>query len=157
MAISSARRPGFLWEHMVSPLRAAPLSLGSVDFHHSFASVHCSFFFFLIYLFKIFFFFLIFLLYHAACVILVLLPGNEPEPPALKAWSLNHWTTRKFLLSTVLCTLFPGLDARPVFWAVSTHRHALPLPTWPFCAADVQEEVSTPTIILYPLGPWGRC
>ena len=23
-------------------------------------------------------------------------PGIEPVPPALEAWNLNHWTTRKF-------------------------------------------------------------
>ena len=22
-------------------------------------------------------------------------PGIEPEPPAVEAWSLNHWTTRE--------------------------------------------------------------
>lgn len=26
---------------------------------------------------------------------LVLQPGMEPEPPAVKVWSLNHWPTRK--------------------------------------------------------------
>ena len=27
------------------------------------------------------------------------IPGTEPMPPALEAWSLNHWTTRKSLCS----------------------------------------------------------
>ena len=27
--------------------------------------------------------------------ILVPQPGTEPPPPALEAWSLNHWTTRE--------------------------------------------------------------
>ena len=27
--------------------------------------------------------------------ILVLRPGIEPTPPALEAWSRNHWTTRE--------------------------------------------------------------
>ena len=31
----------------------------------------------------------------AACGILVPQPGMEPGPPALGAWSLNHWTTRE--------------------------------------------------------------
>ena len=30
-----------------------------------------------------------------ACGILVPRPGIEPMPPALEAWSLNHWTTRE--------------------------------------------------------------
>ena len=42
VAVSPARCPGCLWEHIVGQLRAAPLMPGSVDFHHSFASVHCS-------------------------------------------------------------------------------------------------------------------
>ena len=29
-----------------------------------------------------------------ACGTLVPRPGIEPESPAFKAWSLNHWTTR---------------------------------------------------------------
>ena len=34
-------------------------------------------------------------MFHAACGILVPQPGIEPAPPALWAWSLNHWTTRE--------------------------------------------------------------
>ena len=30
---------------------------------------------------------------HVACGILVTQPGIEPRPPALEAWSLNHWAT----------------------------------------------------------------
>ena len=30
-----------------------------------------------------------------ACGILVPGPGIEPAPPALEAWSPNHWTTRE--------------------------------------------------------------
>ena len=30
-----------------------------------------------------------------ACGILVPRPGIEPKPPALKEWSLNHWTTKE--------------------------------------------------------------
>ena len=36
-----------------------------------------------------------FLLCRAACGILVPQPGIEPVPPALGAWSLNHWTARE--------------------------------------------------------------
>ena len=33
-------------------------------------------------------------------------PGMEPVPPALEAWNLNHWTTRKSqTYSLVLLTL----------------------------------------------------
>ena len=32
---------------------------------------------------------------HAACGILVLWPGILPVPPAVEAWSLNHWTARE--------------------------------------------------------------
>ena len=37
-----------------------------------------------------------------ACRILVPLPGFEPVPPAVDAWSPNHWTTREFPIITVL-------------------------------------------------------
>ena len=36
-----------------------------------------------------------FWLCHTACRILVPQPGIKPAPPALEAWSLNHWTTRE--------------------------------------------------------------
>ena len=32
---------------------------------------------------------------NMACGILVLQPGIEPVPPAVEAWSLNHWTSRE--------------------------------------------------------------
>ena len=40
----------------------------------------------------------LFCLCHTACGILVLRPGIEPSPPALGAWSLNHWTAREVLI-----------------------------------------------------------
>ena len=43
---------------------------------------------------EIIFFF--FWLHCSVCGILVPGQGIEPTPLALKAWSLNHWTTRKF-------------------------------------------------------------
>ena len=49
-----------------------------------------SFFFF----FKVFIF-ILFWPRSIACGILVPRPGFEPVSPALKAWSLNHWTTRE--------------------------------------------------------------
>ena len=50
---------------------------------------------------------------HAACGILVPQPGNEPAPPALEAWSLNHWTAGQvpllvFLNMYLLSESFPG-------------------------------------------------
>ena len=44
---------------------------------------------------KIFGFFLFFRPQHVGCGILVPHPGIEPVPPALEAWSLNHWTARE--------------------------------------------------------------
>ena len=38
----------------------------------------------------------------AACWILVPWPGIKPAPPAVKAWSLNHWTTRELPLFTFI-------------------------------------------------------
>ena len=32
---------------------------------------------------------------HVACRILVPQPGIEPMPPAMEAWSPNHWTARE--------------------------------------------------------------
>ena len=46
---------------------------------------------------SVFFFF--FWPLHAACGFLVPLSGIEPVPPALEAWSLNHWTAREVSLS----------------------------------------------------------
>ena len=33
-----------------------------------------------------------------ACRIFVSQPGIEPVPPAVEAWSPNHWATREFAL-----------------------------------------------------------
>ena len=39
-----------------------------------------------------------------ACRILVLWPGWEPVPPAVEAWSSNHWAAREVLIATLLET-----------------------------------------------------
>ena len=39
---------------------------------------------------------------QAACGILVHWPGIKPAPPAVEAWSPNHWTAREFPLSFFL-------------------------------------------------------
>ena len=39
-----------------------------------------------------------FWLQPVACGILVLQPRMKPVSPALKAWSLKHWTTREILI-----------------------------------------------------------
>ena len=46
-----------------------------------------------------------------ACGILVPQPGIKPVPPAVEAWSLNHWTTRevpimKFFFLIIFIYLF---------------------------------------------------
>ena len=43
----------------------------------------------------IFVFLFLLLLCQAACGFLVPWPGIKPVPPALEAWSLNHWTAGK--------------------------------------------------------------
>ena len=40
--------------------------------------------------------FFLFLPHHESCGISVPWPRIEPMLPAVKAWSLNHWTTREF-------------------------------------------------------------
>ena len=50
------------------------------------------FFFFFNNLLKVFLFYL-FRSYHAACGILIPRPGIKPVPPAVKAQTLNHWST----------------------------------------------------------------
>ena len=50
-----------------------------------------------------FIYLLIFWLHHAVCGILVPQPGTELRPTAVKAPSLNHWTTREF-------PLYPNLN-----------------------------------------------
>ena len=37
-----------------------------------------------------------------ACRILVPQPGIPPTPPALEAWSLNHWSTREVPIQYIL-------------------------------------------------------
>lgn len=58
-------------------------------------------------------------------------------------------------LPTVLCVFSVAFDPRSAFWLASIHHHALPLPTQPPCAADVQVEGCTPTFIP-PRGPMGE-
>ena len=43
---------------------------------------------------------------YTACGILVLHPGIEPGPSAMKAWSPNLWTTRKFMSDILREALF---------------------------------------------------
>ena len=45
--------------------------------------------------FSFFFFKFIFGPHCTACGTLVLWPKSEPTPPAVEAWSPNHWTTRE--------------------------------------------------------------
>ena len=57
-----------------------------------------------------------------ACRILVPRPGIKPTPPALKAWSLDHWTTREVptldifnVSSHLVATFSPNLCHPPIF------------------------------------------
>ena len=52
--------------------------------------------------FSFFFFFLSFLGLPHGCGILVLQPGVEPGPLAVRVWSHNHWTAREVPLSSKL-------------------------------------------------------
>ena len=45
--------------------------------------------------FSIYLFSYLFIYGHTLCEILIPRPGIKPVPPALGAWSLNHWTARK--------------------------------------------------------------
>ena len=56
-----------------------------------------------LYVYLLFFFFF-FWPYHMACGLLVPQPGIEPVPPAVEAWSLNHWMARE-----VPVYVFPNL------------------------------------------------
>ena len=64
---------------------------------------------FFIFFFLSFFFFFPLWPRHTAFRIFIPRPGIEPAPPAVEAWSLNHWATREvppfFLL--LLFTFFP--------------------------------------------------
>ena len=63
-------------------------------------------------LFKVlhfFFFYFNFWSHWAACEILVPRPRIESVPPAVRAWSLNHWSTREvpvFTFQTLLCVYY---------------------------------------------------
>ena len=52
---------------------------------------------------------------HTACGILVPRPGIKPMPPAVDAWSLNHWTAREvprnffFFFNIWLCCVFVAM------------------------------------------------
>ena len=41
-------------------------------------------------------------LHHPVCAVLVPWPWIEPRPSAMKAWSPNHWTARKFPITSNL-------------------------------------------------------
>ena len=49
-------------------------------------------------IFKNYLFIIYYWPHQAACKILVLQPGIKPaQPPAVEAWSPNHWTVREVL------------------------------------------------------------
>ena len=83
---------------------------------------------------KSFFFFFPFpLLCCVACRILALQQGMKPMPPALEAWSLNHWATREVpRIPEFLTILFWSL----LFWdlvlmlILTSRPHMTVLPPW---------------------------
>ena len=77
-------------------------SMFSVVLHYNisehlqhFDSKPMNFFFFNLESFSVQNFLIYFWPRHMACGILVPWLGIEPAPPALEAWSLNHWTARE--------------------------------------------------------------
>ena len=56
-----------------------------------------------------------------ACVILVPQPGIDPAPPALQAWSLNHWITREVPRAEFL----RAHDVASVRLDIQSHSHPL--------------------------------
>ena len=79
------------------------------------------------------FYFLLFIYFWpplAACGILALRPGIEPEPPAVEAQNLNHWTAREvprmapFSLTLVLTQVStPGTTVKGDPWNTHTMEH----------------------------------
>ena len=62
----------------------------------------------------------------AACGILVSWPGIEPTPPAVEAWSLNHWTTREVLFYSSVCKLlfsFGLWDPLYRLWGIESYLY----------------------------------
>ena len=51
----------------------------------------------------------------AACGILVPRPRIEPVPPALEAWSPNHWTAREVPRKIFISSLFYSVQLRLLF------------------------------------------
>ena len=59
--------------------------------------------------FVVFFFLFFFWLHSSGCRIIVSRSGTEPTSPAVKAWSLNHWTAREFPRATTVNELIVGI------------------------------------------------
>ena len=58
---------------------------------------------------------------QVACVILIPRPGIDPAPPALQAWSLNHWITREVPRAEFL----RAHDVASVRLDIQSHSHPL--------------------------------
>ena len=88
----------------------------------------------LFYVFILFFFF--FLPHHAVYRILISRPGIEPMPPAVKAQSLNHWTSREILLyffrhssplSVLCCPVYHKAEVFHLSWVHYRYNDSLSL------------------------------
>ena len=77
---------------------------------------------------------------RAACGILVPRPGIEPVPPAVEAWSLNHWTAREVpeflmfqsLISETSFSISSSLEGAQLYTPLTGVSLPPPLQLFPF-------------------------
>jgi len=62
---------------------------------------------------------------HVTCEILLPGWGMEPMPPAVEAWSPNHWTTREFPLIISFCIPKLEILMMPYFTGLSWGLHGM--------------------------------
>ena len=90
----------------------------------------------LLILFYVFILSFFFLPHHAVYKILISRPGIEPMPPAVKAQSLNHWTSREILLyffrhssplSVLCCPVYNKAEVFHLSWVLYRYNDSLSL------------------------------
>ena len=99
----------------------------------------------------------------AVCGILVHRPGIKPMPPAVEAWSINHWTARKvpiFLTDIFVHWSRYFLGMNPKNWDCSLERNRKPASaylhasrTWACCLLTASLAPGFPI----SLSPQGSC
>ena len=77
--------------------------------------------------------------------ILVPGPGIEPVPPALEAWSLNHWTAREVLGTFILDVEEPSAPALGFPGHFSSYRVEPKVQVY----RDQDKDHSTPTLTVF--------